>query len=154
VSFNFLYNFFLKHFSFSEEFSEILSQMHTGLHVKQPLFLSEFNETWIFETGFRKILKYQVSWKSFQWKPSCFMLTDRWTDRQTWRRFKSLFAIFRMRLKKKTSPARNKDNTGSFFYRQSKGRLLYRIQSPHPPRLSVTAATLRTVTRQTHCATD
>jgi hypothetical protein len=40
----FLYNFYLKHFSFPEECGEI-SQMYTGLHVKYPLFLSGFNET-------------------------------------------------------------------------------------------------------------
>jgi hypothetical protein len=60
-----------------------------------------------------------------------------------------------MRLKKENiTPVRNKDNTGSFFYQHTKGRLLYRIQSPHPPGLSVTPATLRTVTRETHYATD
>jgi hypothetical protein len=40
---------------------------------------------WIFWAGFRRILKYQISWKSFQWEPSCSMRTDGRTDGQTWR---------------------------------------------------------------------
>jgi hypothetical protein len=33
--------------------------MYIGLHVKYPLFLSDCNETLIFLTGYRNILKYQ-----------------------------------------------------------------------------------------------
>jgi len=54
-------------FPFWEEFSEILLKMYIGRHVKYRLFLSDFNETWIFATDFRRILKYQFSWKSVQW---------------------------------------------------------------------------------------
>jgi len=47
-----------------------------SLHVKCQLFLSDFNETWTSSTQFRKVLKYKISWKSVQWKPSCSMRTD------------------------------------------------------------------------------
>ena len=48
-------------------------------HINYPLFLPDFKETWIFLTNFRKALRYQISWKSFQWEPSCSMRTDRRT---------------------------------------------------------------------------
>ena len=52
-----------------------------GLNAKYPLFLSDFNETWIFSTDFQKKKphKYQISWKSVQWQPRCFD-TERQTD--------------------------------------------------------------------------
>jgi hypothetical protein len=56
-------------------------KMYIGLRVKYRLFLSDFKETWFFSTDFWSILKYQISWKSVQWEPSCSMRTDG----QTWR---------------------------------------------------------------------
>jgi len=71
---------YLKHFSLLEEMSEIWEKIYVGLHVKYPLFLSDFNETWIFWTVFRKIFKYEISWKSVHCEPSCSMRTERWID--------------------------------------------------------------------------
>jgi len=45
---------------------EDLSIYMIDLHVNCPFFWSDFNETWIFWTNFRKIFKYQISWNFFQ----------------------------------------------------------------------------------------
>jgi len=36
--------FCVKHLSFWEEFSEVLSYMYIGIHIKYSLFLSDFNK--------------------------------------------------------------------------------------------------------------
>jgi hypothetical protein len=59
--------------------NQIVSYTYVGLHVKYPLFLSDYNETWIFMTCFRKMPRCQIPWKSILWEPSCFMRTDRQT---------------------------------------------------------------------------
>jgi len=58
-----------------------------GVIIEYPLFFSDFNETWIFQTGFRKILKLQTSLKFVQWEQSFSMRTDRRTNGQSCRSF-------------------------------------------------------------------
>ena len=75
------YNARSVHTQHTKELTEIWSNMYIGLHVKYPLFLSDFNEEWIFSTDFRKKkLKYKISWKSVLWEPSCSMWKDGQTD--------------------------------------------------------------------------
>ena len=50
--FNFSPVFFSEKILILKEFSDLWPNVHVGFHVKQPLFFSYFNETWIFSTVF------------------------------------------------------------------------------------------------------
>ena len=75
-------------------------KLYTSLHVKHHSILTDFNETWNFSTDFRKILKYQISWKSVQEEASCAMRTDGQKDRHYEVNSQSLCTILRTCLKK------------------------------------------------------
>jgi len=80
--------------------------MFIGLHVKNPLFFSDFKEIWIFSTYFRKIIKYTISWNSFTLQPRCSMRTDGQTD------MTKLIAAFRnLRKHLKMSPRGHRTNS-------------------------------------------
>ena len=63
-------------FYFKKKWMRCDKKIYIGLRVKYPLFSPDFNETWILLTGFQKILRYQISWKSVQWEPSCSIGMD------------------------------------------------------------------------------
>ena len=74
--------------------------MSMGLRLNCVLFLSHFNQIWIFSTDLRKTLKYQISYTSVQWEASCSMRTDGQTDGHNVANSR-FFVTSRPRLKKK-----------------------------------------------------
>ena len=59
-------------------------QWHTTINIhwssyKVPLFLSDFNQNWIFFDRFKKKLKYKISWKSTQKEFICSVQMDKQT---------------------------------------------------------------------------
>ena len=111
VCFDTLYKFCLKRFSFQEKLSDVWSKGHVGVHVKYPLFLSGFNETKIFATDFRKMLKYQISRKCVQWEPRCCMRNDVQTD------MKLIVTFFNSaNAPKNTDFPPNAQHSGFFFF--------------------------------------
>ena len=65
----------VKHFSFQDELSKILSIHERRSSCKVSVTLVRFIENSIFSTDFRK--NHQISCKSVQWEPSCSIRTDR-----------------------------------------------------------------------------
>ena len=92
----YLFTTFLWKSLFWEESNEMWSYMYIGLHVKYPLFLSDFNESGILSTDFVKLIKNRISLKSLQWKPSCSILADGYSNMIN---LIVAFAIFRKHLK-------------------------------------------------------
>ena len=88
--FHFLHKFCLKYFFFilRRNEREIIKNVYCSSR-KYPLFLSDLDETRLFPTDFWNIFKYQISWKSVKWQPSCSMRTDRRRD------MKKLIVAFR-----------------------------------------------------------
>jgi hypothetical protein len=75
-------------------------KMCTGLHIKNPLFLSAINQTWSLSTDFgEEILKYTILRKYVQCTLSYFMRTEGRTDGNIWHSWYSIFAILRTRLR-------------------------------------------------------
>ena len=60
-------------------------KMNLGVHIKCPVFLSDFKQIWIFWTDFSKSFQYRTSRTSLRWEPSWYGLPDEQTDRQTGR---------------------------------------------------------------------
>jgi hypothetical protein len=63
-------------FFWNISYSENKSEIYVDVYVKNPLLLSDCNETLIFSTYFLKILKYLISLKTVQWEPCFFARTD------------------------------------------------------------------------------
>jgi hypothetical protein len=71
--------------------------MCRGRNIKYQLFLSDFNQTWIFLTDFQKILKYQISRKFNHWEWSCSMWTYGKTDMTKLKvAFRSFFNVLKI----------------------------------------------------------
>jgi len=88
--FDFLYNC-PKYFSFKKKILRSVIINIYWFSCKGLVIISDFNETWIFSTDFREVIKYQILLKSVQWEPRCWMRTDEHDEASS-----SFFFNFRM----------------------------------------------------------
>ena len=63
VCFDYVYSNLSETLSFQKEFSKILWIISLGLHMKRSIFLSDFNQAWIFSIYFNKSAQHTISQK-------------------------------------------------------------------------------------------
>ena len=80
VCFDLLYHFFCNHSHSKNNLAKYDYKCTLVLNARY------FKKTWILSTGFRKLFKYPISWKSVQWEPTADSRTDGGKDRQTWQK--------------------------------------------------------------------
>ena len=79
--------------------------MFIGLNVKYPFVCHVFMKLEFSRKNFEKILKYETSWKSVQWEPSCFMRKGRRTRHdEANSRFSQFFAKTPKQLDRRNFP--------------------------------------------------
>jgi hypothetical protein len=114
VCFDFLYYFRLRRFSFYDEMGAIWSKMYIGLHVMYPMFLTNFNETWILSLDFRERLKFHENPPRGSRGVPCG-----WTD------MKKLIVAFR-NFAKAPEKGKNRNTVQSLLTNQQNGTERYR----------------------------
>ena len=84
MCFDFLYNFVWS-VSHSKKNERNMMKNVSCLHTNYPLFLADFNWTWIFLTDLNKTHNFQTSLKFIHWELICSKQTDRHIYRQAGR---------------------------------------------------------------------
>ena len=130
--FKLLCNFCPKYFRFQKICSEIWSKIYIGPHVKYQLFLSEFNETWIFSTDFEKYKNIKFHENLSNRSRVVAMRIDGGIDRRT--DMTQLTVAFRNTAKASKKDAARKPDSGVqldspvllpiFFHLQYKNKML------------------------------